>query len=261
MIRYRQKTVSRLMRQFGTLRHLPSGRWQARYVHPHTGERLGAVVTFERKSDAARWLSTVEADIARGKWIDSSAGRRVTVAEWAERWLASDPGKRSSTLARDRQALDHFLPDLGRKALNAVTPGDVQVIASRLSASQAPATVRRNFATFTSVMGVLRHADRLASTATSGAGRISTIHGTVHWGRNERWLAAAGAAVFILLVAIFLWVWIGMWSLPPGRYSGAATWWTDFVLPRAAEALLVAVPLAALIGWLTNHVVSSRWSE
>ncbi len=39
-----------MKRQFGTLRRLPSGRWQARYRNPHTGERHGAPITFERKS-------------------------------------------------------------------------------------------------------------------------------------------------------------------------------------------------------------------
>lgn len=85
--------------------------------------------------------------------------------------------------------------------------------------------------------------------------------GDVHWGKALSRLAAAGAALLVLWVVVFLWVWLGMWSLPPDRYADAATWWRAFVLPRAARALVVAVPLAALIGWLTNHTLSSRWRE
>lgn len=156
------------MRQFGSLRRLPSGRWQARYLHPYTGERVSAPVTFERKTDATRWLSTVEADLARGPWISSSAGRKVTVQAWSEQWLASDPNKRTSTLSRDRQALGHFLPELGGKPLNAVTPADVQGIVARLVASQAPATVRRNVASFTSLMNAAVEADLIARSPVRG---------------------------------------------------------------------------------------------
>lgn len=157
-----------MKRPFGALRRLPSGRWQARYRHPQTGERLAAPITFERKSDATRWLSTVEADIARGKWIDSSGGRRITVASWSQTWLGADPNKRTSTVARDRQALAHFLPHLGEKPLNAVSPADVQGIVARLVASQAPATVRRNVASFTSLMNAAVEADLIARSPVRG---------------------------------------------------------------------------------------------
>jgi hypothetical protein len=94
-----------MKRAFGSIRQLGSGRWQVRYLDPFTGEALNGPMTFERRGDAVRWLATVEADIARGVWEDKSKAAKVTVAEYAERWLASDPNKRLSTLARDRQAL------------------------------------------------------------------------------------------------------------------------------------------------------------
>lgn len=60
-------------RQFGTIRKLPSGRFQARYSH--LGKQVGAKDTFATKTDARRWLSTVETDLARGDHFDESAGR------------------------------------------------------------------------------------------------------------------------------------------------------------------------------------------
>ena len=82
------------MREFGLLRKLPSGRWQARYVHPRTNERITGPITFERRTDATRWLVTVEADIVRGIENGPLRAREVSTAAWAETWLASDPNKR-----------------------------------------------------------------------------------------------------------------------------------------------------------------------
>ncbi|GAA1391446.1 tyrosine-type recombinase/integrase [Catellatospora chokoriensis] len=56
-------------RQFGYIRKLPSGRYQASFTAP-SGERQTAPETFRAKTDASRWLALVEADIARGTWID-----------------------------------------------------------------------------------------------------------------------------------------------------------------------------------------------
>ncbi len=52
-------------RQFGNIRRLPSGRYQARYRGPD-GKMRSAEQTFLRKSDASRWLTLKEAEIKRG---------------------------------------------------------------------------------------------------------------------------------------------------------------------------------------------------
>ncbi len=51
-------------RPFGNIRKLPSGRYQARYWH--LGKQIAADTTFANKTDARRWLATVEADLVRG---------------------------------------------------------------------------------------------------------------------------------------------------------------------------------------------------
>ncbi|MCP3937957.1 MAG: hypothetical protein GY708_21625 [Actinomycetia bacterium] len=53
-------------RGFGTVRKLPSGRWQGMYTDPETGKRVTGPTTFLTKGDANRWLSTVETDLRRG---------------------------------------------------------------------------------------------------------------------------------------------------------------------------------------------------
>ncbi len=77
-------------RLYGTIRRLPSGRWQDRYRHPSTGLMVPAPITFDRKGDAARWLSSAETDQNRGVLIEPSQAK-TTVAEWAALWLDGDP--------------------------------------------------------------------------------------------------------------------------------------------------------------------------
>jgi hypothetical protein len=86
-------------RQFGSIRKLPSGRWQARHPDP-SGKFVSGPTTFATRADAARYLAQVHADLERGRWRDHRLGR-ATFREWAEEWLASNPSKRSTTLARD----------------------------------------------------------------------------------------------------------------------------------------------------------------
>ncbi len=71
-------------RHFGSIRKLPSERYQASYWHKDR-HRL-APGTFRTKGDAQAWLSSIEADISRGTWLDP-AGAKVTVSEWLEHRL------------------------------------------------------------------------------------------------------------------------------------------------------------------------------
>ena len=61
-------------RRFGALRRLSSGRWQARFRDPETGLYRNAPNTFATKTAAAKWLSAIETDIARGDWHDPKRG-------------------------------------------------------------------------------------------------------------------------------------------------------------------------------------------
>jgi integrase len=113
-------------RRFGAIRRLPSGRWQARYRHPETGRYESAQQTFATKTDAARFLSTVEADLVRGIWHDSSRGE-VLVREVAERWCATKLHLRETTKHIYRTQLDvHILPTFGERAVGSITTLDVQ---------------------------------------------------------------------------------------------------------------------------------------
>ena len=71
-------TPSARREAWGSLRKLPSGRWQARYPAPD-GETYTArteddkPLTFVTKTDARAWLASVHTKIARHEWEAPSA--------------------------------------------------------------------------------------------------------------------------------------------------------------------------------------------
>jgi hypothetical protein len=73
-------------RDFGAVRQLPSGRWQAKYRHPRTNRFVTAPSTFSTRRDADRWLASIQADLGKGSWIDPSLGA-VSPEEYASSWM------------------------------------------------------------------------------------------------------------------------------------------------------------------------------
>src|SRR4051794_11281969 len=114
-------------------------RWEVRYRAPDGRERSR---TFRTRRDAEKYASTAEADKARGSWIDPRDAA-LTFGEVADRWLASNPTKRASTLATDDVMLRvHILPTLGERKVGSVARADVQALVNAWSAGSAPRTVR-----------------------------------------------------------------------------------------------------------------------
>jgi hypothetical protein len=72
-------------RHFGSVRKLPSGRYQASYWHE--GQRHVATDTFVGKTEAQAWLSAKETDINRGQWVDPGSGK-VAFGDYATEWLS-----------------------------------------------------------------------------------------------------------------------------------------------------------------------------
>lgn len=111
-------------RQFGSVRRLPSGRWQARYWHQ--GRRHDADRTFPTKADASAYLSSQEADIRRGTWIDPRAGH-TTLGVYGRTWLAGRTDLEARTQELYKGLLEHhILPTLGSTALSRLTPSQVR---------------------------------------------------------------------------------------------------------------------------------------
>ena len=94
-------------RRFGSVRRLPSGRWQARY-RTSDGRQHTAQETFVTKTDATRHLAQVETDLSRGQWSDPRLGR-TTFAAWAARWEATTVNLRANTRATYRNLVHRYL--------------------------------------------------------------------------------------------------------------------------------------------------------
>ena len=147
----RTKTSGR--RRFGSVRRLPSGRYQARYRDEARTEYT-APETFPTKTAAARWLATVETDILRGRWIDPRSGQ-VTLRSYAGEWLASRPNLRPRTRELYASLLRlHILPGLGAAELGRITPSAVRRWHADLSNSGLGApTVAKSYRLLRTVLG------------------------------------------------------------------------------------------------------------
>ncbi len=103
--------------------------------------------TFDNKREAEARVTEVESAQDRGYAVDP-AGGRITVDELAEKWLASDPGKRGSTVGRDRSALRaHISPAIGSRQLCTIRQNDVQQLVNGWAEKLAPRTVDRTYGT------------------------------------------------------------------------------------------------------------------
>lgn len=72
-------------RTFGSIRQLPSGRWQARY-RDGEGAMRSAEATFATKAEADQWLATTQHELRSGQSVDPDRGD-ASVAEWSTEWL------------------------------------------------------------------------------------------------------------------------------------------------------------------------------
>jgi hypothetical protein len=107
-------------RRFGAVRRLPSGRWPARYQGPDGLPRT-APDTFDRKTDADRWLAQCETEMAREEWTDPLASR-VSFEDYARRWIDERPNLRVRTIELYSSVLRlHLSPAFGRRAISDIT--------------------------------------------------------------------------------------------------------------------------------------------
>ena len=112
-------------RRFGAIRHLPSGRWQASYLAPD-GLRRRAPHTFPTKTDADRWLITVQAAMIGGRWRDPSGTQRRFDA-YATTWIDERPGLRPRTVDLYRWLCSKYLePTFGRSMIDDITASRVR---------------------------------------------------------------------------------------------------------------------------------------
>ncbi|ADU49614.1 integrase family protein [Intrasporangium calvum DSM 43043] len=113
-------------RRFGSVRRLPSGKFQASFIGPN-GKRQAAPNTFSTRVEAERWLLRVHESLEREEWRDSGAqlGRR-TLKDYAESYLTENPnvGERWAETSRRNMRL-HLTPLLDMPVAS-ITPAVVR---------------------------------------------------------------------------------------------------------------------------------------
>jgi integrase len=128
-------------RHFGTIRRLPSGRWQARYPGPdgrqHTARTPdGRSLTFDTPAYANAYLSRVHADIQTGRWVQPGTQAQSAVTDfrgYAAVWLA---GRDLADRTREDYGhilRDHILPTFGDAPVPDITPAQVRAWHASLS--------------------------------------------------------------------------------------------------------------------------------
>ncbi|MFE3553947.1 tyrosine-type recombinase/integrase [Streptomyces sp. NPDC059193] len=147
MTRSRKKAPRR---SFGALRKLPSGRYQARY--PGAGGVLRAAPqTYETKREAEVFLAQIQADQARGDWIDPMAGE-VLFSEYAQRWI-DERGIAATTDELYRRLLRlHLEPTFGEQYVNTISPAKVRTWRAERRKATGATTMAKSYRLLKAIM-------------------------------------------------------------------------------------------------------------
>jgi integrase len=138
-------------RQFGGVRQLPSGSWQA-YYPGMGGRRTSAPTTFPSERAAIAWLDRLESDRERGSWYDPALGRQRLDA-YAIAWLKTRT-VRDSTREYYAQLLDtHILPLLGTRELRQLAPPMIREWHAGLASTTGPTARARSYSLLRTILG------------------------------------------------------------------------------------------------------------
>lgn len=187
-----RETAAARRESWGSLRKLPSGRWQARYPAPD-GEVYTArteddkPLTFLTKTDARAWLAGVHTLIARQQWEPPSAtaarrrateeaekARSIGFSEYAERWVAfirTEPNRSGrkraiATVRSYKSKVDGYLvPEFEDTPIRQIDEARIRQMTDRLDAIPSPLNPKSKFNGITRpvlivLMMILRQAAR-----------------------------------------------------------------------------------------------------
>ena len=129
-------------RGFGTIRKLPSGRFQATYIGPDLG-RHAAPFTFDARGYAERWLEEERRIIQLEEWTAPAAREAIkmldqslTLRVYATQWFAARVLRPNTQKDYRHLIEDVILPGLGDLRLHDFTRGDVRRWWASLDASK-----------------------------------------------------------------------------------------------------------------------------
>src|SRR5882672_3786225 len=98
-------------------------RWVARYEDPDGRERARS---FDRKTDAEKFLTTVQHQVNTGAYVDPRSGK-ITISTWAQQWIDGRADLAPTVRSRYRQIINtHIDPRWGSVELGRVSHAQVQ---------------------------------------------------------------------------------------------------------------------------------------
>jgi integrase len=146
--------------------------WRAHYRTPAGAQRNK---TFRRKVDAERFLAGVESAKVVGTYVDPALAK-VTVGEWAQRWLDGQAHLKPTTYSRYAGILSkHIRPQWDRVKLANVSHSDVQAWVSALAGRHSPATVQKIHRVLSLVLDLAVKDGRLARNVAVGVNLPRTV--------------------------------------------------------------------------------------
>ncbi len=116
-----------------------NGKWRARWREYPGGPQKTR--HFARKLDADQFLDRVRGELARGFYVDPSAGK-VTFREYAEGWRRAQIHREGTATSVEQQLRLHVYPVLGDRQLHSVRPTEVQAFVRSLEGRLSPGTIQ-----------------------------------------------------------------------------------------------------------------------
>ncbi|MEV4614874.1 site-specific integrase [Kitasatospora sp. NPDC049258] len=117
-------------------------RYRARYVGPD-GKEKSQSFPDRQKRQAEQWLTQIEADMARGQYINPKAAR-TTFQQFAERWLKMQTTDPSTQVLVETRLRLHAFPRIGRRPLDSFRPSHIQELVRELEDSPMSGSYARN---------------------------------------------------------------------------------------------------------------------
>lgn len=159
--------ATRTRRGFGSIRKLPSKRYQVRF-QGLDGAAYTAPLTFSSKLDAEGWLATERRRMDSGTWAppqpeagttepagdDSrpeAAPEPITLQEWAEQWMHTRELRLTTRDGYERLLANHILPELGQVPLEKLSRARLRAWYAHLD----PATPRARSKAYSLLRSIL----------------------------------------------------------------------------------------------------------
>lgn len=137
---------------FGSVRKLPSGRFQARYTGPDGGKYTArhnddsGPLTFETRSAAQEWLSLRQSEITRNAWASPGAPKAAPeiFKSYAEAWIMNRDLEVRSREQYEQLLRNHIVPTFGDTPVEDIAATSVRVWHAELAKKKVGPTARAN---------------------------------------------------------------------------------------------------------------------